>query len=596
MACRTYGYYKYKLVRDGSARIHQYTGCRGTEIVIPTEMEGHPVTAIAGNAFAGHGELESVTLPGTILYVEGGAFRDCSRLRRVVNLEYAKYIGKRAFAGCRSLVDYRLPADFNACSKLHILYAGQFKLGIQADSISLRQYTGTDTEIVLPEWLTELGPHAFAYCRSLKRITIPDSVTAIGEAAFEDCTALTEVALPKGLTNLGMRAFKGCRSLSSITIPDSVTAIGEAAFEDCTALTEVALPKGLTNLGMRAFKGCRSLSSITIPDSVAAIGKAAFEGCTALTEVVLPQGLTTLGEGAFGCCSALNSIDLPDQLEKIPNYTFSCCYGLQSVRFPAALTEIGEAAFKRCKALRSVVLPDGLKTLESFAFQYCSQLEEVALPGTLTYVGFDVFDAIYEQIPAIQRCGGYSYLVRADGAAVILWYDGNDEELYVPEALDGHPVVIIGGGAFRSAKGKEEREFRKVVLPDSVISIGQAAFSTCNRMAELSLPKKLRCIGRNAFVNCLMLRSVTIPGEQLTIQQNAFLNCWRLEHVILEAELLSVSKKAFADCSALEKIDVLSPSSSFTGEMLMPEIWDNVRWIHGYFRQKAENEQQNDHT
>ena len=550
MACRTYGYYKYKLVRDGSARIHQYTGCRGTEIVIPTEMEGHPVTAIAGNAFAGHGELESVTLPGTILYVEGGAFRDCSRLRRVVNLEYAKYIGKRAFAGCRSLVDYRLPADFNACSKLHILYAGQFKLGIQADSISLRQYTGTDTEIVLPEWLTELGPHAFAYCRSLKRITIPDSVTAIGEAAFEDCTALTEVALPKGLTNLGMRAFKGCRSLSSITIPDSV----------------------------------------------AAIGKAAFEGCTALTEVVLPQGLTTLGEGAFGCCSALNSIDLPDQLEKIPNYTFSCCYGLQSVRFPAALTEIGEAAFKRCKALRSVVLPDGLKTLESFAFQYCSQLEEVALPGTLTYVGFDVFDAIYEQIPAIQRCGGYSYLVRADGAAVILWYDGNDEELYVPEALDGHPVVIIGGGAFRSAKGKEEREFRKVVLPDSVISIGQAAFSTCNRMAELSLPKKLRCIGRNAFVNCLMLRSVTIPGEQLTIQQNAFLNCWRLEHVILEAELLSVSKKAFADCSALEKIDVLSPSSSFTGEMLMPEIWDNVRWIHGYFRQKAENEQQNDHT
>ena len=115
--------------------------------------------------------------------------------------------------------------------------------------------------------------------QSLQSVTIPDSVTSIGDSAFSDCSSLQSVTIPDSVTNIGDWAFSGCSSLQSVTIPDSVTSIGNHAFSGCTSLQSVTIPDSVTSIGDRAFSCCDSLQSVTIPDSVASIGGSAFNTC-----------------------------------------------------------------------------------------------------------------------------------------------------------------------------------------------------------------------------------------------------------------------------------------------------------------------------
>ena len=144
--------------------------------------------------------------------------------------------------------------------------------------------------------------HAFADC-SLPNIAIPDSVTDIGDYAFEYCCSLSNMVIPNSVTSIGDYAFYGCRSLSNIVIPDSVTKIGDYAFSVCSSLSKIAIPDSVTDIGDYAFEYCSSLSNIVIPNSVTSIGAYAFYGCRSLSKIVIPDSVTTIGYGAFSGCS-----------------------------------------------------------------------------------------------------------------------------------------------------------------------------------------------------------------------------------------------------------------------------------------------------
>jgi len=139
-------------------------------------------------------------------------------------------------------------------------------------------------------------------------VTIPSSVTYIGDSAFHSCTALASVTIPDGVTTIRIGAFESCRALTSVTIPSSVTSIGDSAFQYCTALASVTIPSSVTSIGDSVFEYCFSLTSVTIPSSVTSIGDSAFDSCTSLTSVTIPSSVTSIGNHAFKSCTSLTQM------------------------------------------------------------------------------------------------------------------------------------------------------------------------------------------------------------------------------------------------------------------------------------------------
>ena len=161
--------------------------------------------------------------------------------------------------------------------------------------------------------VTSIGSGVFSYS-SLTSVTIPDSVTSIGEMAFYYCGSITSVTIPNSVTSIGESAFDTCTYLTSVTIPDGVTSIEGGAFINC-GLTSVTIPNSMTSIGSSVFEGCISLASVTIPDSVTSIGEYAFEGCRSLASVTIPDGVTSIGEMAFDGCVNLTSIIVNDKTQ-----------------------------------------------------------------------------------------------------------------------------------------------------------------------------------------------------------------------------------------------------------------------------------------
>lgn len=214
-------------------------------------------------------------------------------------------------------------------------------------TIRILKYTGKDNDIIVPpfvgkEKVTAIGFTNFTFQRvwpediaqTINSITLPDSLTSIGDCAFEYCSSLTSIVIPDGVTSIGNWAFSGCTSLTDIVIPDSVTSIGKLAFKHTPWLnqqndliiinnmcigyngndTHIAIPDGVTTICNSAFSYCRSLTSIVIPDSVTSIGDSAFSDCINLADIVIPDSVTSIGDYAFSGCLHLNTITMRARL------------------------------------------------------------------------------------------------------------------------------------------------------------------------------------------------------------------------------------------------------------------------------------------
>ena len=127
------------------------------------------------------------------------------------------------------------------------------------------------------------------------------------------CSGLTSITIPNSVTSIGDDALYGCSGLTSVTIPNSVTTIGICAFSGCFGLTSVTIPNSVTSIGTEAFWGCKGLTSVTIPNSVTSIGGSAFRYCSGLTSVTIGSGVTSIGEWAF------DGVDIPTVISLIEN-------------------------------------------------------------------------------------------------------------------------------------------------------------------------------------------------------------------------------------------------------------------------------------
>ncbi|MBR6435566.1 MAG: leucine-rich repeat protein, partial [Thermoguttaceae bacterium] len=229
-------------------------------------------------------------------------------------------------------------------------------------------FIGEETEVTIPDGVTEIGCGAFENCSSLKSVTIPDSVKTIKNAAFRNCSSLTSVTIPNH-ASIGVEAFAGCTSLKewpdfSKNIyyrSDGAGLLNNNYLIACLASAkEYQVPERVTVIRDSAFSGCRFLTSVTLPKSVKKIEDGVFSDCSALTSIAIPDGVTVIGKSVFSGCKSLTSITLPDSLTKINVKAFSNCSSLESVKIPEGVTEIESNVFTGCSSLKSITFPGSL--------------------------------------------------------------------------------------------------------------------------------------------------------------------------------------------------------------------------------------------
>ena len=319
----TSGDYTYVLLDDGSAEIVKYTG-NDKEIIIPSDLEGHPVTSIGNRAFALCADITSATIPDGVTSIGKMAFYLCNGLREITIASSVTSIGDWAFANT-VLAEAAIPDSvtsiginpFAGCLFLEtIIISPDHPVLAVKDGVL---FSKPDKRLVcypqalkatryrIPQDTAVIGSWAFTRCENLISITIPDSVISIGDGAFNFCSKLTSITIPDGVTAIGEQTFELCTGLKEITIHDSVTSIGERAFYQCAGLTSVTIPGSVTSVADLAFALCENLAEITIPNGVTSVGSYSF-AATALTEVAIPDSVTEIGEGIFEECDDVTAV------------------------------------------------------------------------------------------------------------------------------------------------------------------------------------------------------------------------------------------------------------------------------------------------
>ena len=297
--------------------------------------------------------------------------------------------------------------------------------------------------------------------------------------------------------------------MTNITIGNSVTSIGDYAFNGCINLTDITIPNSVTSIGLGVFFDCDRLTSVMIPDSVTSIGDEAFAFCSSLTSATIGDGVTSIGYGPFALCYRLASITVNETnafytsvagvLFNGDQTTLIQCPGGKdgSYPIPDSVTNVGVWAFYGCN-LTNVTIPNSVISIGSEAFSFCYSLTSVSIPHSVTSIGHGVF-AWCPKLTVITVDPRNAFYGDADGVLF--------------SKVQNMLVAYPGGkaGAY--------------TIPNSASSIGNFALAGCTGVTGITIGESVTNIGSYAFYQCRNLASVTISASVNSIGDWAFADC-----------------------------------------------------------------------
>ena len=505
-------------------------------MVIPSSVEydgiTYTVTSIGAQAFMNCKSLTAVTIPSSVIAIDGSAFSGSALYKDESNWE-------------------------NEC-----LYVDNCLISAK------RTLSGS---CAIKEGTRLLASSAFSACASLTAIDIPNSVVIIGKAAFRNCSALTSVTIPSGVTSIEDNTFSECTSLSSITLPNTITRIGDFALSNCSTLVSFDMPSRVQSIGKAAFRECRGLTSaIVIPEGVTCIADSAFLLCTHIPSITLPQTITQIGDYAFSNCLALTSITIPKNVTKIGSFAFNYCYP-NAIVVEKGNTHydsrdncnaiIETASNKLIKGCCNTTIPNTVTQIEGYAFVDQACPSSITIPKSVVNIGLFSFYDCYNLSSIVVENGNPIYDSRDNCNAIIETASNNLMKGCVNTTIP-NTITSIGDYAFYDVFSLGDNPV-SIVIPNSVKSIGNAAFRYCTKLVSVALPEGLTSIGHYVFYACYDLANINFPNSMTDIGDYAFYRCFPLKSVVIPDNVTSVGNCAFYGCTDLEYLSIGSGVQTF---------------------------------
>ena len=413
-----------------------YSGAVVIPATVTYDGTTYPVTSIEAIAFYGSTELTSVDIPNSVTEIGQEAFGNCPGLTSIVVDSGNPRFDSRN--NCNAIIE-------------------------TADNVLIAGCKNT----IIPNSVTKIGNFAFDCCDSLTSIVIPNSVTEIGHYAFYSCDSLTSIDIPNSVIEIGYGVFESCSGLASIVVEN-----GNPTYDsrnNCNAIIETAdntliygcknttIPNSVTTIDDYAFYNCDGLTSIDIPDSVTEIGSSAFSGCTGLTSIVIPNSVTAIGGNAFN-----NTAWYKNQ--------------------PFGMVYAGKVAYKYKGSMPSgtnMTFREGTLGIAGSAFEDCDGLTSIVIPNSVTSIGDGVFES----------CSGLTSIVVESGNPR---YDSHNNCNAIIETASN---TLIAG-------------CKNTTIPNSVTAIGDLAFAGCDGLTSIDIPNSVTEINYFAFYQCFGLTDV----------------------------------------------------------------------------------------
>ena len=617
------------IIEDGVTRIGDYTfrDCSGlTSVTIPNSVTsigyyafyycsgltsvtiGNSVTSIGLDAFYGCDNIKTVTINSNSIVSKDRSYS--SSMADIFGNQVGQYIigdavmsiGEIAFYGCSGLTSVTIPNSVTSIGREAFLGCGRLQkvivpdiaawCGIEINGYSANPlyyakhlYSDENTEIkdlVIPNSVTTIGDYAFENCSSLTSVTIPNTVMSIKKQAFDDCNGLQKVIVPDIAAWCGIEFSSADANplyyakhlysdenteIKDLVIPNSVTSIGDYEFENCSGLTSVTIPNSVTSIGGSAFYYCSGLTSVTIPNSVTSIGNNAFNGCRGLTSVTIPNSVTSIGNYAFRDCSGLTSVTIGNSVTSIgsPEYSaFEGCNNMKTVtinsnsivsKYRSSSSSIATIFGNQ---VEQYIIGDAVTSIGYCAFYNCSGLTAVTIGNSVTSIGSSAFSG----------CSGLTAVtipnsVTGIGATAFYGCRGL-QKVIVPDiaawcgiefsSADANPLFYA-----KHLYSDENTEIKDLVIPNSVTSIGGSAFKYCSSLTSVTIPNSVTSIGDDAFNYCLNLTDVTLNSNSVaSANQTSSSSIWgnQVTNLIFGDEVTSIGDYAFYNIKNLKSISI----------------------------------------